>query len=239
MHEAINGTSSGWMPLGLQKQIGRRARAKLAILAGMAFALAAPSAMASIVVHDLTQDPTTGVYTYSISLDASANVELGDGFVIEDFPGLTSFTITGGLTTSEFTETSSLLSNSINQSASVDAAANLARTADSLGPDNPTVPNLSFSYAGPPDPFSGAATATLTLDSSVTGGISVLSVVAALDHSGAVLPGPPIAEIPSAALTENAISVPQPVPEPSPVAAALLGLAGFLVSQGRRISRTL
>ena len=222
MHEAINGTSSGWMPLGLQKQIGRRARAKLAILAGMAFALAAPSAMASIVVHDLTQDPTTGVYTYSISLDASANVELGDGFVIEDFPGLTSFTITGGLTTSEFTETSSLLSNSINQSASVDAAANLARTADSLGPDNPTVPNLSFSY-----------------DSSVTGGISVLSVVAALDHSGAVLPGPPIAEIPSAALTENAISVPQPVPEPSPVAAALLGLAGFLVSQGRRISRTL
>jgi hypothetical protein len=218
-----------------QKRISRRSYAKLAVLAGTALAFIARPAPASIIVHDLSQNPSTGVYTYSITLDSSANLETNDGFVIEDFPGLTGFTITGGLTSAQFNESSSFLSNSINQSASVDAAANLARTADSLGPDNPTVPNLSFSYAGPPVPFIGAATAILTLDSSITGGTSTLSVVAALDHSGASLPGVG----PTFALTENAISVPQPVPEPSPTAAILLGLAGFLVSQGRRISRSL
>jgi hypothetical protein len=223
-----------------RKQISRGGFAKLAVFAGTALAFISRPAPASIVVHDLTENTATGVYTYSITLDSSAFVEGGDGFVIEDFPGLNSFSITGGLTSAQFSETSSLLSNSINQPASVDAAANLARTADSLGPDDPTVPNLSFSYIGPPTSFFGATTATLTLTSNIKDGILALSVVAALDHSGAVLPGPADAApvIPTAALTENSIFVPQPVPEPSPAAVILLGLTGLLAFQGRRISRS-
>lgn len=228
------------MQHGLRKRISPLGYAKLAVFAGTALAFIARPAPASIVVHDLSQNTGTGVYTYSITLDSSASVETGDGFVIEDFPGLSTFSITGGLSSAQFSQTSSFLSNSINQSASVDAAANLARTVASLGPDDPTVPNLSFSYIGPPTPFLGATTAILTLNSTVTGGISILSVVAALDHSGPVQSAPAApAAFPTAALTENAVSVPQPVPEPSPAAAALLGLTGLLVFQGRRISRSL
>ncbi len=202
----------------LQKRISRSGYAKLALFAGTALAFIARPAPASIIVHDLSQNPGTGVYTYSITLDSSANVETGDGFVIEDFPGLTGFSITGGLSSAQFNETSSLLSNSINQSASVDAAANLARTADSLGPDSPTVPNLSFSYAGLPVPFIGAATAILTLDSSDTGGISVLSVVVARPQWQR--PASPANRAASESRpphsTENSISVPQPVPRALP-----------------------
>ncbi|HEY1923205.1 MAG TPA: hypothetical protein VGG44_10695 [Tepidisphaeraceae bacterium] len=221
-----------WIQHVSKKRIAWISRVTPVVFAVMAFALIVRSANASITVHDLTESTASGIFTYQIQLDNSADVQDGDGFVIEDFPGLTGFTITGGLTTTQFSESSSLLSNSINQSTSVDAAANLARTVNSLGPDDPTIPNLSFAYVGTPSPFLGDATAVLTLVSSVTNGVTGESVVATLDHSG------PGQNFPYA-LTENAVLVPQPIPEPSPMSITLLSLTGLLVFQGRRISRNL
>jgi MYXO-CTERM domain-containing protein len=225
MWETLSGKRRG-LSDGHQQIVGN-ARGKLAAFAGIALALMAPAAMGSILVHDLTENTATGVFTYSIQFDSDADVHAGDGFVIEDFPGFSGFTITDGLSTAQFSESSSLLSNSIAQSASEDAAANLARTVNGLGPDNPTIPNLSFIYDGPPNPFLGAATAVLTLDSSVTSGTTAFSAFASLDHSG------PNEAVPYA-LAENAVLVPQPIPEPSPVTAApLLGLVALLARRRR------
>src|ERR1700722_14797227 len=118
MWETLSGKRRG---LSDGHQIDGNACGKLAAFAGIALALMAPAAMGSILVHDLTENTATGVFTYSIQFDSDADVHAGDGFVIEDFPGFSGFTITDGLSTAQFSESSSLLSNSIDQSASVDA----------------------------------------------------------------------------------------------------------------------
>jgi hypothetical protein len=185
----------------------------------------ATSAKATITVTNLSQNTATGVFTYTVQLDAAADVQTNDGFVIYDFPGLESWSISGGVGSPQFTLAQTLTSNVLTDAASVDANGDTAALANDLPFDNATVPNLSFSYMGPPVPFDGAATATLTLTSSVLGGDDS-SVYASVDHSG------PNANIPYS-FSSNPVSVPISVPEPSSsVLFGVVALAGLCV--GRR-----
>jgi hypothetical protein len=163
-------------------------------------------AWASITVHDLSENNFTGVYTYTVQLDAAADLKSGDGFVIFDFPGLITYSITGGLTTSQFTLTQTLTSNTLTDSSSVDANGDVAALSNGLTFDSSTIENLSFIYEGPPNPFLGAATATLSVTSSVLGG-ETTSVYASVDHSG------PSQSIPYS-FSANPVDVPVSVPEP-------------------------
>jgi len=140
-------------------------------------------ALAEIFLNNLSQTPAAGIYTYTISLDQAANVQTNDGFVIYDFPGLASWSITGGLSSSQFQLTQTLTSNVLNQSSFVDKNAQATATGNGLPFDNPTIPNLSFSYVGPPADLTGADAAVLTLNSTVTGG-ATYSVGVSVDHSG-------------------------------------------------------
>jgi hypothetical protein len=175
----------------------------------------------TITVHDLTANTATGVFTYAVQLDAAANVQKGDGFVIYDFPGLVSATLSGGLSMSQFTMTSSLTSNGLSQVNSVNANADVAAISNGLPFDNATIPNLTFRYSSS-TPFLGATMATLTLTSSIHGGITD-SVFASEDHSG------PNTNIPFS-YSANAIEVPAtsaPAPSASVGGAVLIGLLGL------------
>lgn len=198
---------------------------KLVILAAAVCGFSTQAARASITVHDLTQNTTTGVFTYTITLDSSASVQQNDGFVIQDFGGFTGATITGGLTTSEFTVSQNLTTNSLNDASTVNSAASLIRTINGLPADSATIEDISFAW-NTPTPIVGATTATLTMDSSIMGKAASLSATAAIDHSGS--PGGTVA------ITENTVSVPNiPVPEPTSV---LLAVPVALLLLARRPS---
>lgn len=199
-------------------------------LIAVVLALGARFALAdTITVHDLSQNTSTGVFTYSIQLDSSANIHSNDGFVIYDFPGLTSWSITGAaLSSPQFTLTSTLTSNTLTESSFVDLFGSTAAVSNGLAFDDPSVPNLSFGYVGPPVPFLGATTATLTLTSSLLGGIAD-SVYASVDHSGSSSLFP-------YSFAANAIVVPgsviavsggTPLPKSLLGGAALFGLIGL------------
>jgi len=179
----------------------------------------------TITVHSLASNSPAGVYTYAITLDAAANVAVGDGFVIYDFPDATSYSITGGLNTTQFSEFTTLISNVLSEPSTVDSAASAVAAADSIPFDSPTIENLSFVYDGPPNPFLGATTATLTLTTTDTGAPTP-SMYGSIDHSGP-LPSAPYS------VSANAVLVPS-VPEPTSV--ALLGLASAGLLARRRKS---
>jgi hypothetical protein len=206
----------------------RKSLAVLAVLAMGGLALkSAPVSADTITVHSLTENPTTGVFTYAISLDAAADVAKNDGFVIYDFPGLTSWSIAGGLTSTQFLMNSTLTSNTLNVASAVDLNGSVAASSNGLSFDNASVPNLSFDYKGPPTPFLGATTAVLTLTSSVHGGIGA-SVYASVDHSGI---SPLISPF---SFSANPVLVPAPgvgngtpLPRASVGGAVLFGLLGL------------
>jgi hypothetical protein len=208
------------MPIALLKN--RRFLA--ATLASAVFIGARLTPADTISVHSLSENTSTGVYTYSIQLDAAADIQTGDGFVIYDFPDVTSATITGNLATSQFTLVQSLTSNSLSQSASVDSIADAADVADGLTFDSPSVENLSFEYIGPPVPFLGAGSAVLTLTTSDRGGITD-SVSGSVDHSG-------VSQAHPFSFSATPVEVPLPTPEPASLLLLALGLP--LISQRRK-----
>jgi hypothetical protein len=194
-----------------------------ALLAGAALLRAGVGMADTITVHDLSQNTATQTDTYTIQLDSAANVHTNDGFVIYDFPALSSWSISGGLSSSEFVLTQTLTSNTLNQSSFVDAFGSVAASSNGLSFDNPAVENLSFSYVGPPVPFLGATTAVLSLTST---GASLHgltdSVYASVDHSGSSSSNP-------FSYASNPIIVPapgnaEPLPAASFSGAVLIGL---------------
>jgi hypothetical protein len=136
----------------------------------------------TISVHDLSHNTATGVYTYTIQLDSHTDMRSNDGFVIYNFLGLTSWSLTGGLSTSQFTLHQTSSSNTLNDTAAVDAFAGLAALTNSIPAGNLLIDNLSFSFNGP-TAITGSGTAVLTLTSSLTNA-SALGVYASVDHSG-------------------------------------------------------
>ena len=196
--------------MGLSKYL--LAAVGMAVLAG-----GARQSMADIIVHSLTENTATGVYTYEVQFDAVADVQSKDGFVIYDFAGLTSWSISGGLSTAQFALTQGNTSNSLNAASSVDAIASTDALVNAIPFDSASVSNLSFSYVGPPVPFLGAATATLTINTSVLGGLTT-SVDAAVDHSG-------ISSNLPFAFSTAPVFVPAAAPEPASL--SLLAIAGL------------
>jgi hypothetical protein len=197
----------------------------------------------TITVENLSQSPSTGVYQYSIIFDSEAYVAPGDGFVMYDFPGLTSWTLTGtgaagslnssgtGTTSTgpiKLTETdpSNALSDGDAQSlADLDASAVALDNGFTI---DPTVNNLSFSWVGAPSIYMGAATATLTLDTTVVSG-DATSVYASVDRSGAD-PGT------SYGTAEGTIFEPvhTSVPEPAAGLLSLVMIGGASLRRRRR-----
>lgn len=183
----------------------------------------------TISLHDLSQNVVTGVYTYTVTLDSAANVQSNDGFVIYDFPQLVSWTLTGGLTTSQFTLTQQLTGNSLNDASDLNALDAV------LSHDNPSVENLSFGYAGPPVPFLGATTAVLTITSSLLGTDTPTGFYASVDHSG--INGSPFGN------AEGPVTVPASVVNGgTPLPQSFLGggllfamLAGYRMLKARRV----
>jgi len=194
----------------------------IAAVAGVALALRASTGMAdTITVHDLTENTSTETFTYAVQLDAAADVHGGDGFVIYDFPALASWSITGGLSSSQFTLVQTLTSNVLTTPSSVDANGQVAALSNGLSFDNPAVDNLSFVYNGPPTPFLGATLATLTLTSNGTGLHGIADTVyASVDHSGSSAAHP-------FSYSANPVEVPGPG-NVTPLPAASIGGAGLM-----------
>jgi len=182
----------------------------------------------TITVHSLTSNAATGVYTYDVEFDNFANVQSNDGFVIYDFPRMTSWSISGGLSTSDFAESSQLLSNNLNQASTIDSGAATVAAADHIAFDRNYVDNLCFSWVGPPVPWLGSASAVLTLTTGVaTPETNILGMYGSVDHSGPTLSDP-------YSFSSNAIIVPSGSDVPEPASLALLGLASACLLARRR-----
>jgi hypothetical protein len=203
----------------------RRTRGLFPLFCVAAVLMVGGVARATITVHDLSQNPSTGVFTYTVQLDNAAKVQSNDGFVIYDFPGLVNYSLSGGLSSSQFSLTQTLTSNTLNATSSVDAFGLTAAVSNGLPFDNPATDNLSYEYVGPPIPMLGPVTATLTLTSSVLGGVGN-SVYASVDHSG------PNATVPYS-FAANPVSVPTSVPEP----ASSFGVAALAILWAGRRNR--
>jgi len=205
--------------------------AKKSILIAAAASALLMGRMASadtITLHDISENLATGVFTYSVQLDTAANVQSGDGFVLYDFPQLTSWSIAGtalndgsASPTHQFTLSQTLTSNTLTQASSVDISADAAAVSNGISFDSASVTNLSFSYNGPPTPFLGATTAVLTLTSGLKNGVIGNSVYGSVDHSG------PNGNVPFS-FSANPILIPTTAPVPSALLGglALLGLVG-------------
>lgn len=193
----------------------------MGVLAAAAMGVGSMAQANTITVHDLGH--VGGVYSYSVELDAAANVFSNDGFVIYDFPGLTNWALAGGLNANasggQFVLTQQLSGNSLNASGGVDLSGATAAFINSIPFDDPSIPNLIFSYVGPPVPFIGATIATLTLTTNIVPG-STKSVYASVDHQADG----------SNSFSDNPITVPSeavPMPASSLGGGALLGLLGL------------
>ena len=224
-------------------------RHALRVLAGIAGTVLLSSGLSwskTITIQNLSQNTATGVYQYAITFDSEAYVKPGDGFVIYGFPGLTSWTISGtgpsGSLASSGNGTTSAGPISLTESAPsnglTDGNAKLIADtdADTIAADNaitldPTLENLSFVWQGPPTIYTGDATATLTLDTSITKG-DTTSVYASVDRSGTA-PGT------SYGTAEGTVFVPglgAPVPEPVSGISSLVMLSAVGLRRKRRLS---
>jgi hypothetical protein len=152
-----------------------------------------------------------------------------DGFVIYDFLGFTGFSFNSGahpIGIGAFTESSTLTSNTLNQSATVDVVSGATSSADGFAFDNPLIPNFVFSFPDMP-PAYGSDSATLTIHSSILGSNIARSVAGAVDGGSGFF-----------AFSTNEIEVPLAV-APEPPALTLLGLSAlsFLVFS-QRVARS-
>jgi len=200
----------------------------------------------TITVENLSQDTTTGVYTYAITFDSEAHVDPGDGFTVYNFNGLTSWSLTGSggsgsLNSSGMGTTSTgpiSLTESVTGSTLSDGNANTIANADAgiVATDNglsfsTTVPDLTFSYGGPPVPYTGSASAVLTLTSSDISGDST-GVYASVDRSGSN-PGT------TYGTAEGTVFVPAigaAMPEPTAGLLALASVGGLMLVRRRRLA---
>jgi hypothetical protein len=213
-----------------------------AAVTGVALLSSGVSLAKTITVQNLSQDTATGVYTYAVTFDSEAYVAGGDGFVIYDFPGLTSWTLSGSggsgslnssgtLTTSTgplkltSTDTGDALTDG-NAELIANTDASLVATDNGVTFDDPAVPNLSFLWQGPPTIYTGSATAVLTLDTSVTNG-DTDSVDATVDRSGTT-PGT------SYGTAEGTIFVPASGAVPEPTSGILILSGGLIALTARR-----
>jgi len=136
----------------------------------------------TIVISDNTQNTATGVFTYNVGFVNNPHVEANDGFVFYGYFGFTgSWSITGGLSASQFTMTTFPAGgDSLNDPTGVIQSGQNAANGAVLPFNN--FFNIQFSFNGPPLPDTTITNAILTLDTSVLGSTSV-SEYASVDHS--------------------------------------------------------
>jgi len=153
----------------------------------------------TVTVQNLSQDTLTGVFDYAVTLDSETHLLPGDGFVLYDFPALTSWNLAGGGASGSinssgngitgigpFQLVQTLTSNGLTDGNAKSICVlfdDAAATENGLTFDDPTVENLSFVYVGPPEVYTGSATAVLTVDTSLIGG-DTTSVYSSVDRSG-------------------------------------------------------
>jgi hypothetical protein len=164
-----------------------RMRLNIAVISA-ALLLAARVGLAdTISIHDLSENTATGVFQYTITLDAAADVQDGDGFAIYDFTGETSFSITG-LNNDDFSLTQTSTSNALTDPSKVDSVADVSAIVNSIPLSDLSIDNLSFAYDGP-GALVGAQSGILTVDTDVLGA-TALGVYASIDHSGISIDNP-------------------------------------------------
>jgi hypothetical protein len=223
-------------------------RNAIRLCVGMAGAVLLSSSVSrakTVTVQNLSQDPTTGVYQYSILFDSGTYLKPGDGFVIYGFAGMTGWSLGGtgssGSISSSGNGTTSIGPISLTQSMPSNGLTdeNAATIADAdaaiVATDNgmtlsTTTENLSFVWVGLPKDYTGSATATLTIETSVTGSEAV-GIYASVDRSG---------NFPSSSYgtAEGTLFVPGPeintVPEPVTIGSMMvLGSLGMLKRRRR------
>ena len=162
----------------------------------------------------------SGIFTYTISLDAAANVQNNDGFVIYDFSGETSYTISSnpGFTLASQPLTGAGSLNNAFPGSLVIAGANAT--------EDVNVPNLVFLYSGAT--FLGAHSYTLTVDTTDVALPTSTSFGVGIDHSGPFHNSGSIESL----TVPNFGSVPLPQSLPGGLAMfALLGGYRFLKNQ--------
>jgi hypothetical protein len=155
------------MEAGMKKQIkGILAAAVLALgLSGVAKG-------ETITLHNSASSSYgAGIFAYDVTLDAASIANPGDGFVLYDFGGLLSWTITGDVNSSQFNLVQTLTSNALHgnttPAAGLDVGAAVNASLNGIVPaDDPTIANLSFVYQGPPTTLTHSGVdfhATLTI----------------------------------------------------------------------------
>ncbi len=186
----------------------------------------------TITVHDLGQNTVLGIFMYTVEFDAASSLRNGDGFVIYDFAGETSWTLgpayastgstpvnQGGFAVGPFTLDGTVSSNTLTLNGAVDAIAGAAAVANAIPFDDPLIPNLTFRWTGGNVALAGPVFATLTVHTSLHG--KTTSVFGSEDHQ----PNG------SFSFAGNPVMVPAPAAVPMPSAAgaglALLGLVGI------------
>jgi hypothetical protein len=149
----------------------------------------------TITISDESQNLSTGVFVYSISLDGSTVLNAGDGFVLYDYPVVpasmvVSITLPAG---DSFNEMTTATGNDINAPAPSSPAGFNQLDAENVlngGHDSPFSPNLNFVFSGPTytvgagNTVLGTLTITLGVSPADLAGLNPNAVVASKDSGG-------------------------------------------------------
>jgi hypothetical protein len=134
-------------------------------------------APASMIIKNNTVNAATGVFTYTVTLDSTTDIQLGDGFVIYDFldyvpnsATLTPLTGGGSLSLSRFTITGISSVDSPNSDPNQGSALNNPVAINQLAQTEADVTSLPMIYADPNSPADGLSNPTF--DNSATPNLS-------------------------------------------------------------------
>jgi hypothetical protein len=197
----------------------------VAATTGAAIAMTAGSANAGLLPVSVTVQPEAGNFrwTYSVVLPTNMQLQAGSYFTIYDFAGYKagSATITSAAPDPSF-------------SADWKVSTSLTGpTPSGLFPqDNPTLPNLTYTYTGPTIPAGQLTLGNFTADS--TFGTTTTGAFTAINPRA--IDGISDANLTSTLVPLNS-SLPPPVSTPEPTTFVLAGLGLPLIGLGRYLRR--
>jgi hypothetical protein len=197
----------------------------------------------TITLENLYQNPSSGEYQYTVTLDSQTYLKSGDGFVMYNFPDLvttgpTAPTLSSAATPFNdfafaYATYSSPPANALtdgNAPSDADTDATFTASEESISPFSTlNVPNITFVYTGPDWYANGSMeTATLTLYSE-PGFASQSTVYASVDRSG-TNPGV------TYGFAQGTVDGPSTnvLPEPTGLVILGMGAAGLLIKRRKK-----